>query len=107
VAISKYYMRNYPHIEVNYICTGTLISRNDVLTSEHCLRNERLTRMYVMVGSSYLDSGTIYYPEWWQSYDQWAVFNNLEIVDDVNDIAFLNVIIPDEYHLFYFIIRIQ
>jgi hypothetical protein len=46
----------------------------------------------VIVGSSYLNRGTRYFPEWWITFDQWALYNNEELSYNVNDIAILNVI---------------
>jgi secreted trypsin-like serine protease len=95
VAISKSYRQDT--LNLNYFCAGTLISRKDVLTSEHCLRDQNLNRITVLVGSSYLDRGLRYYPSWWITFDQWAVQNNHEIVHEVNDIALLNVIMTKDF----------
>jgi V8-like Glu-specific endopeptidase len=91
VAITKHYLVD--NQQMNYICTGSLISKNDVLTSEHCMEGHHLTGIRVIVGSSYLNHGSVYYPEWWITYDQWAVYNGRTIEHEVNDIAILNVII--------------
>jgi secreted trypsin-like serine protease len=91
VAITKYYVEH--GWESRYTCTGSLISTTDVLTSEHCLTAEELNRIHILIGSSFLDSATRYYPMWWITFDQWAAYNNHEIVHNSNDIAILKVII--------------
>ncbi|XP_011500583.1 PREDICTED: uncharacterized protein LOC105364372 [Ceratosolen solmsi marchali] len=90
VAIMRYVLEN--NMRRNYICAGTLISRKDILTAEHCLTAQHLTGIYVLAGSSNIDQTYKYYPEWWITYDQWANSNNhvIEIAD--NDIGIVNLL---------------
>ncbi|XP_011500640.1 PREDICTED: chymotrypsin BII-like [Ceratosolen solmsi marchali] len=96
VAIMRYVLEN--NMRRNYICAGTLISRKDILTAEHCLTAQHLTGIYVLAGSSNIDQTYKYYPEWWITYDQWANSNNHVIEMTDNDIGILNLLqrVPDQ-----------
>ncbi|XP_011500639.1 PREDICTED: trypsin theta-like [Ceratosolen solmsi marchali] len=95
VAIIKTIYEN--NMQRNYKCAGTLISRKDVLTSEHCLTSEYLARIHVLVGSSYLNRTVRHYPLWWTTYDQWAVYSFRDLEFPTNDIGILNLLehVPD------------
>jgi hypothetical protein len=74
------------------ICSGTLISYEDVLTSEHCFNvAETSVGFVIILGSINLLQGIKYYISWWITYDQWAIETKTFIKYVENDIAILRV----------------
>jgi secreted trypsin-like serine protease len=89
VAIAKYYLSNY--LRYNYVCTGSLITKKDILTSAHCLQVRRKYGIVILVGSSHIQRTTRFYPEWWITFDQWAIQNSYERKYTNNDMAIIHV----------------
>ena len=68
-------------------CTGTIISRQDILTAEHCLRDLTPYGFRIMIGSSDLYNCIEYYSLWWLSYNRWAYLTNTDLQNEDNDVA--------------------
>jgi V8-like Glu-specific endopeptidase len=88
--------------QLNHICTGTLITRKDVVTSEHCIVGRQISNSKIMVGSVNLRITRRYYILWWISYKQWANGQNITIQFSINDIAVVRVIIFYEIFLQFY-----
>jgi V8-like Glu-specific endopeptidase len=78
--------------QYDHICTGTLVTRKDVVTSEHCVQDRELDDTKLMVGAVNLWQSRSYNILWWISYEQWAVSHNIVIEFDLNDVAVIRVI---------------
>ncbi|XP_011503421.1 PREDICTED: trypsin-4-like [Ceratosolen solmsi marchali] len=72
---------------VLHCCTGSLITRKDIATVEHCLENEQEDSMRVVVGAVDYRQGVRFPIQWWITYDVWAIFNGIAIDFEVNDVA--------------------
>ena len=81
----------HPHSGGVHFCTGTLITRTDILTSEHCLEDERLNTIQIVVETIDLRNGQVFHPFWWLSYNQWIARGNDTYVFNVNDLANIKV----------------
>ncbi|XP_011495567.1 PREDICTED: uncharacterized protein LOC105360373 [Ceratosolen solmsi marchali] len=71
VSLMKINRANSIPNEAHY-CTGSLITRKDVLSCAHCLDEEELESSQVLIGSSDLRFGEMLYIYWWITYDQWG-----------------------------------
>jgi hypothetical protein len=80
-----------PNPQQDHICMGTLVTKRDVLTNEHCMRSENLNEIQLIIGSNSLLHGTKYYPLWWKTYDEWCLEKNIPIQFDINDVAIIRV----------------
>jgi hypothetical protein len=60
-------------VEHDHVCTGVLVSNQDVVTVEH------------------LREGNIYYVSWWMSYYEWTLIQNHERQYPQNEITVLRV----------------
>jgi V8-like Glu-specific endopeptidase len=75
----------------DHACTGTLITRKDVVTSEHCVLAEELQNSKIVVGSINLRECQDYFIFWWITYEQWAVAHNIDVEFNMNDVAVVRV----------------
>ena len=75
----------------DHICTGSLISRNHVLTAASCLKNVALERLRVKIGSSDILSANDFEVSWWLSYEEWAQLNNMPPDHEDHDVAIIKV----------------
>jgi secreted trypsin-like serine protease len=89
VALSRI-NNNDPSI-LNVICIGTLITKKDVLTCEHCLEDEEQTEIQIIAGSYDITCGLKYTVYWWLTHDQWAVQMYIPLQFTNNDIAIIRV----------------
>ncbi|XP_011501473.1 PREDICTED: trypsin iota-like [Ceratosolen solmsi marchali] len=80
-----------PTESIVHICTGTLIAKRDVITIGHCLINQHIWSIRVMVGSIHLDAGLKFYPLWWKMYNEWAEKNNFSHKNLIDDIAVMRL----------------
>jgi hypothetical protein len=73
------------------MCVGTLVTRKDVLTAEHCLEGEELPYTVIIAGSSDFSLGTEFSFYWWISFDWW--YSNFRQAKefDFNDISVIRV----------------
>jgi secreted trypsin-like serine protease len=72
-------------------CTASLISRQDVITSEHCLRALDATGYKILMGSCNLIRARSYFPLFWVSYNFWARHSDIRRQYLSNDIAITKV----------------
>jgi V8-like Glu-specific endopeptidase len=73
------------------ICIGTLVTRKDVLTAEHCLEGEELPYTAIVAGSINFRTGTRYPLFWWLTYENWLSQLRAAAEFRFNDIAMLRV----------------
>ncbi|XP_011495226.1 PREDICTED: trypsin iota-like [Ceratosolen solmsi marchali] len=84
------YTNNYQR-ENDHESTGSLISRKDVLTSEHGFAFVQTTGFEILVGSVDLRAGRTYSAIWWITHTQWSTINRVPIKNPVNDIAIIRL----------------
>ncbi|XP_011499782.1 PREDICTED: uncharacterized protein LOC105363726 isoform X2 [Ceratosolen solmsi marchali] len=75
--------------ENNFKCSATLISYRDVLTCAHCVENEEVDQVKVLVGMNNLRDGIEHLPLWWVTYDEWAEQNGVASLFPVNDLCII------------------
>ncbi|XP_011493785.1 PREDICTED: uncharacterized protein LOC105359008 [Ceratosolen solmsi marchali] len=73
-------------------CTATLISKQDVITAEHCLRNMLPTAFKIMIGSNDLTRSIETFPLFLITYNDWASNQRIRTEFRINDIAFVKII---------------
>ncbi|XP_011493881.1 PREDICTED: trypsin-like [Ceratosolen solmsi marchali] len=64
----------------------------DVLTSEHCFYGAIVEGIKILVGSIKLSQATQFSPEWWISYNKWAVVNGIDTQHYDNDIVVIRLL---------------
>ncbi|KAJ8664638.1 hypothetical protein QAD02_006300 [Eretmocerus hayati] len=94
--VSIQYFGKYPLKTDGHICGGTLISKNHVLTTDHCICGIDLRNLRIVLGSSDLRSSKIQsiIPTSKISYEHWAQKENVYAspCDDVSILEFYDEI---------------
>jgi hypothetical protein len=83
----------------DHICTGSLITRSHVLIAEHCTVNVLANETIILAGTNNLQHGRVHRILWWINYNEWAMYRNIQIEFEVNDMCIIKV----NYSLFIFI----
>jgi hypothetical protein len=76
MAANRYYDPFSP-----YFCSGSLVTYRDVLASDHCLKNRVPEDIQVNAGSYDIRTSILYHPEWWVTYETWAMHKNIRVQD--------------------------
>jgi hypothetical protein len=77
--------------EKDHVCTGVLVSNQDIVTISHCFEHLRLYNTEVIIGSNNIRYGTTYYVSWWVSYFEWSLIENKPRRYPNNEITMLRV----------------
>jgi hypothetical protein len=64
---------------VPFYCSGTLVTRRDILASDHCLKNRVPEDIQINAGSFDLLQTDIYSVLWWVTYETWAMHRSMRI----------------------------
>jgi hypothetical protein len=88
---------------VDIVCSGTLISKQDIITTQHCLKNKLPVQVHIYMGSGDLTLNQGYHANWWISYDEWANHNNVPVQSAGHEITMLRV----NYTVFFQIINCE
>jgi V8-like Glu-specific endopeptidase len=83
--------RYNPHPQRDHGCGGTLVSIKDVLTAEHCIRNNNVQDIQIIVGSIDIWRGHKFFPSWWITYDHYTSIKHINNEFKSNDIAMIRV----------------
>lgn len=79
--------------EGKHFCTGSLITRQSVLTCQHCIAGKNKSNIIITIGSTDLRLGQKYGVADWKSFDQWH-FNISELeFSTEDDIAIIKVLL--------------
>ncbi|XP_011495557.1 PREDICTED: chymotrypsin-2-like [Ceratosolen solmsi marchali] len=90
-------IQNNQRPEANHVCTGTLVSKRDVVTADHCVSTFTDQTITIIAGSHDIRHGTRYGVLWWLSYNQFSTIQHSIPVYEHNDITMirLNQTVPD------------
>ncbi|XP_011495564.1 PREDICTED: thrombin-like enzyme 2 [Ceratosolen solmsi marchali] len=76
-----------PIIERDFICSGALVTKHNVLTSAHCTESYDPTQVLIYAGSINILRSRRYKISWWITYNNWAYSMNMLPRYLSNDIA--------------------
>jgi hypothetical protein len=77
--------------EDGHICTGVLVSNQNVLTIHHCFEYMQNYVTEILIGRSNLMKCHKYFVSWWLSYNDWASSRNIIPQFKTNDITMIRV----------------
>ncbi|XP_011495224.1 PREDICTED: chymotrypsin-2-like [Ceratosolen solmsi marchali] len=83
--------RNNQRPEANHVCTGTLVSKRDVVTTDHCVLGFLYHVIEIIVGSHDIRQGTRYFVLWWLSFNQFSTIQRSIPVYEHNDIMMIRL----------------
>jgi hypothetical protein len=75
----------------DHICTGSLISRQHVLSAAQCTLNRQWNETVVLAGTSSLLFGSIYGISWWIRFNEWTMYRQRPTLFEDNDISITRV----------------
>jgi hypothetical protein len=77
--------------ETDHVCTGVLVSNQDILTIHHCFQYLVDYVTEIVIGSHNIRHGKKYYVSWWIPYNEWAIMKNIQRKFFSNDITMIRV----------------
>jgi hypothetical protein len=80
-----------PDLVNDFICSGSLVTRQDVITSAHGIENIQVDQVLIYAGSIDLINSRHYKILWWITYNDWAQSMNIVSPFRINDIANIRV----------------